>query len=97
MAAAGGERTGEGHFFGDIPYEPRARASTVAKVAKGGSKLHFCHEAGPTGYDLCRQIIELGHERLVFASSLVPQRPGDRVKTNRRDAFSLARLIAPMS
>jgi transposase len=64
----------------------------VAKLAKGGAKLHFCYEAGPTGYDLHRQIIGLGHDGVVVAPSLVPRRPGDRVKTNRRDAVSLARL-----
>ena len=64
----------------------------VAKLAERGAKLHFCYEAGPTGYDLYRQIIGLGHDCQVVAPSLVPKRPGDRVKTNRRDALSLARL-----
>ncbi len=64
----------------------------VAKLSKGGAKLHFCYEAGPTGYDLHRQIIGLGHDCKVVAPSLIPRRPGDRVKTNRRDAVSLARL-----
>jgi hypothetical protein len=62
------------------------------KLAKGGAKLHFCYEAGPTGCDLHRQIIGLGHDGVVVAPSLGPRRPGDRVKTNRRDAVSLARL-----
>ncbi|MEB0160994.1 transposase, partial [Pseudomonas sp. AH2 (2023)] len=44
------------------------------------------------GYGLYRQIVELGHECNVVAPSLVPKRAGDRVKTNRRDAISLARL-----
>jgi len=64
----------------------------VNKLSKRGAKLHFCYEAGPTGYGLYRQIIELGHECVVVAPSLVPKRAGDRVKTNRRDAVSLARL-----
>lgn len=64
----------------------------VAKLAKRGAKLCFCYEAGPTGYDLHRQIIGLGHKCQVVALSLIPKRPGDRVKTNRRDAVSLARL-----
>lgn len=53
---------------------------------------HRIYEAGPTGYGLYRQIIELGHDCMVVAPSLVPKRAGDRVKTNRRDAMSLARL-----
>ncbi|MFK3968960.1 IS110 family transposase [Ensifer adhaerens] len=54
--------------------------------------LHFCYEAGPKGYGLHRQIVELEYECAIVAPSLVPKRPGDRVKTNRRDAMSLARL-----
>ena len=56
------------------------------------SGLRFCYEAGPTGYGLHRQITALGHDCAVVAPSLIPKRPGDRVKTNRRDAVSLARL-----
>ena len=52
----------------------------------------FCYEAGPTGYGLQRQISALGHECAVIAPSLIPKRPGERVKTNRRDALTLARL-----
>ncbi|GGC11983.1 hypothetical protein GCM10011494_33470 [Novosphingobium endophyticum] len=92
VAVADGERTGDVRFHGDISSEPASVAGLVAKLEKRGSKLHFCYEAGPTGYDLHRQIIELGHECVVVAPSLVPKRPGDRVKTNRRDAVSLARL-----
>ncbi|TIS52742.1 MAG: transposase, partial [Mesorhizobium sp.] len=55
--------------------------------------LHFCYEAGPTGYGLCRQLVELGHRCDVVAPSLIPKRPGERVKTNRRDAVTLARLL----
>jgi transposase len=92
VAVADGERNGEVRFFGDISSEPASVSSMVAKLAKRGTKLHFCYEAGPTGYDLHRQIVALGHSCEVVAPSLVPKRPGDRVKTNRRDAVSLARL-----
>jgi len=92
VAVAEGERNGEVRFFGDISAEPASVASMVAKLAKRGGQLHFCYEAGPTGYDLHRQIVDLGHACEVVAPSLVPRRPGDRVKTNRRDAVSLARL-----
>jgi transposase len=92
VAVAEGERNGEVRFFGDISSEPASVASMVAKLAKRGARLHFCYEAGPTGYDLYRQIIALGRDCTVVAPSLVPKRPGDRVKTNRRDAVSLARL-----
>ena len=50
-------------------------------------------EAGPTGYGLHRLITSLGHSCIVVAPSLVPRRPGDQVKTNRRDTISLAKLL----
>jgi transposase len=54
--------------------------------------LLFCHEPGPTGYGLQRQIASLRHDCAVIAPSLIPKRPGERVKTARRDALTLARL-----
>jgi transposase len=56
-------------------------------------RLTFCYEAGPTGYGLYRLIKSLGHECIVVAPSLIPKKPGDRVKTNRRDAVELAKLL----
>jgi transposase len=49
-------------------------------------------EAGPCGYGVHRLLNGLGQECSVVAPSLIPSRPGDRVKTNRRDATTLARL-----
>ena len=92
VAVAAGERNGEVRFYGDISSERASLKSMVNKLAASGAQLHFCYEAGPTGYDLHRQIIAMGHECMVVAPSLVPKRPGERVKTNRRDAMSLARL-----
>jgi transposase len=64
----------------------------VARIAARYDRVHFCYEAGPTGYGLHRLITGLGHDCTVVAPSLVPRKPGDRVKTNRRDAVALARL-----
>jgi len=61
--------------------------------AHPGVTLKFCYEAGPRGYPLCRLIRGLGHECLIVCPSRVPRRPGDRVKTDRRDADQLARLL----
>jgi transposase len=55
--------------------------------------LHFCYEAGPHGFPLCRFLRHLGYSCLLVAPSQVPRKPGDRVKTNRRDALQLARLF----
>ncbi len=52
----------------------------------------FVYEAGPCGYEVHRQVTALGVRAVVIAPALTPVRPGDRVKTNRRDAEKLARL-----
>jgi transposase len=54
--------------------------------------LKFCYEAGPRGYPLCRFLRGHGHECILVAPSKIPRKPGDRVKTDRRDADQLARL-----
>ena len=54
--------------------------------------LGFAYEAGPCGYGVYREITGTGHDCQVVAPSLIPRKPGDRVKTDRRDAVSLARL-----
>ena len=53
--------------------------------------LRACYEAGPTGFVLYWQLAKLGVDCAVVAPSLVPTKPGDRVKTDRRDALKLAR------
>ena len=90
VAAAG--RDGEVRFFGDIDSTPEAVERLVRKLAQRHQRLFFAYEAGPTGYGLQRQIAALGHDCAVVAPSLIPKRPGERVKTNRRDALALAKL-----
>lgn len=70
---------------------PRAIEQMVRRVAARGPVV-FVYEAGPCGYEVQRQITRLGHRCEVIAPSLTPRRPGDRVKTDRRDAEKLARL-----
>jgi transposase len=93
VAIADAGRGGEVRFFGEIENTPAATAKLVRKLSAKYKRLTFCYEAGPTGYGLQRQIKDLGFECLVVAPSLIPKRPGDRVKTNRRDALSLAKLL----
>ena len=62
-------------------------------AAHPGTTLKFCYEAGPRGYPLCRFLRQHGAECLIVAPSRVPRQPGDRVKTDRRDADQLARLL----
>jgi transposase len=66
----------------------------VKKVKRGSSgEAVFCYEAGATGYVLQRQIEALGCRCLVVAPSLIPVKPGHRIKTDRRDARKLAELL----
>jgi transposase len=55
--------------------------------------LTFAYEAGPSGYGLYRYLTAKGLPCQVVAPSLIPKKPGDRVKTDRRDAVELARLL----
>jgi transposase len=93
VAIAEGGRGGEVRFLGEFPATEAAMRKLVAKLVAKYDKLTFCYEAGPTGYGLYRLIKSLGHECIVVAPSLIPKKPGDRVKTNRRDALSLAKLL----
>jgi transposase len=93
VAIAEGGRDGELRYLGEFDNTPDAVAKLIRKLADCYETLHICYEAGPTGYGLYRQVLALGHECTVVAPSLIPRRPGDRVKTNRRDAQALARLL----
>jgi transposase len=93
VAIADGGRGGEVRFVGEVASTPVTVERLIRKLAGRYKKLHFCYEAGPTGYGLYRQIRALGHDCTVVAPSLIPQKPGERVKNNRRDAVTLARLL----
>jgi transposase len=83
---------GEVRFIGEVPNTADSVVKLVKRLRKGGERLSFCYEAGPCGYGLQRQLRELGQECQVVAPSLIPRKPGDRVKTDRRDSMNLARL-----
>ncbi len=58
-----------------------------------GFTLKLCYEAGPTGFELHRRLDEAGYDNIVVAPSLIPRKPGERIKTDRRDAAKLARCL----
>lgn len=94
VAVAEDGRQGEVRYLGEVGADTESVRRLAAKLEKRhGRGLHFCYEAGPTGYGLHRQLTALGYRCTVVAPSLVPRKPGDRVKTNRRDAQQLARLL----
>jgi Transposase len=73
-----------------LPYEREA----VERALRRWPQVRCCYEAGPTGFGLYRHLVERGIACEVVAPGLVPTRPGDRVKTDPRDARKLARLLA---
>lgn len=93
IAIADSGREGEVRFFGEVDTSDQSMRRIIQRIADRFDRVHFCYEAGPTGYSLYRLIRSLGHECMVVAPSLIPRKPGDRVKTNRRDALALARLL----
>ena len=93
VAIADVGRDGEMRYVGEIDSSPAAIERLLGKLAERYATLHVCYEAGPTGYGLYRQVRALGHDCTVVAPSLIPRKPGERVKTNRRDAVTLARLF----
>jgi transposase len=66
----------------------------VERALRCWPAVRCCYEAGPTGFGLYRRLTGRGIDCQVVAPGLVPQRPGDRVKTDPRDARKLARLLA---
>ncbi len=92
VAIAKDERGGEVRHWGTLPHRADQVRKLAEKLGGDGCRLHFCYEAGPCGYGLHRQLVELGHDCIVVAPSLIPVKAGDRVKTDRRDAVMLAKL-----
>ena len=93
VAIAEDGRRGEVRFLGEIDGDPTSLRRLVSRLERRYARLHFCCEAGPTGYGWHRQLTAMGHRCTVVAPSLIPRKPGDRLKTNRRDALQLARLL----
>ena len=79
--------------YATIANDPSALRKLITRLGGQDVRLRVAYEAGPTGYVVHRQLAELGIECMVVAPSLIPKRPGDKVKTDRRDALKLARLL----
>lgn len=75
-----------------IPNRPEAIRNLMTRLGEPAT-LEVGYEAGPCGSALQRQVTGLGISCVVIAPSLIPKRPGDRVKTDRRDAIQLAELL----
>ncbi len=85
-------RTDKAMFYGSIHNTPLHINKLMDKLQSNASELKVVYEAGPTGYGIYRQLKTKKIDCTVVAPSLIPQKSGDRVKTDRRDAMNLARL-----
>ena len=70
---------------------PREKLCT--RMQSKASQVLFVYEAGPCGYGLQRYLARKGYGCMVCAPSLIAKKPGDKVKTDRRDAENLVRLL----
>ncbi len=87
------EEAGTPTSYGSIANDPSAIRKLMTRLGDREVELRVAYEAGPTGYALHRQLAKMGIDCIVVAPSLIPKQPGDKVKTDRRDALKLARLL----
>ena len=92
VAIANTGRDGEVRHYGTIGGNVEDLLRAVKKIKSSNMDLRFVYEAGPCGYDIYRSLTEKGFECAVASPAHIPKKPADRVKTDRRDAISLARL-----
>lgn len=93
VAYAAGGRPEPAQFVGPIGTRQCDVDKLIRRLHSKASDLLFAYEAGPCGYGLHRYLAAKGYACWVVAPSLMPKRPGDRVKNDRRDAVELARLL----
>ena len=93
VAHAEAERGDPPHFVGSIGPRQADLDQLVRRLHAKAPRLVFAYEAGPCGYVLHRYLTGKGLDCRVVAPSLIPKKPGDKVKTDRRDAVELARLL----
>ena len=92
IAVAVIDAAGEVFDYEETENSDRSIKSLVNGLRRTYGELRFCYEAGPCGYAIYHYLQKLGCECDVIAPSLIPRKPGEKVKTDRRDAQRLARL-----
>ena len=94
IAVAVAEGIAEPYFVKTISHDLHAVEKLVGELRERGKyQLRICYEAGPTGFVLARRLQAWRIECLVISPSHVPKRSADKVKTDKRDALKLARLL----
>ena len=79
-------------FEKEVPGDGKRAAEVLLRLQEKGTVI-ACYESGCTGFTLQRYFLSKGIECLIAATSRIPRRPGDRVKTDKRDARNLAKLL----
>lgn len=93
ITAAAIAADGEIRELGTFPNRPEHLAKRVPSWG-AREELRVCYEAGPCGYGIARQLEKMEIACVVVAPALIPRRPGDRIKNDRRDARQLAHLLS---
>ena len=87
------EATYYGTCGGSVQNTERTLRKIAKKLGVEFRDLKVCYEAGPTGFVLARRLIHLGVECVVMAPTKTERKPGEKIKTDRRDAKKIAKLF----
>lgn len=93
VAYTGSGRRSEVVYLGRVGPRWADMDKLVRRLRTKSRRQVYAYEAGPCGYGLYRHLTGMGVECIVAAPSVIPRKPADRVKTDRRDAMQLARLL----
>jgi transposase len=85
-------RDGDVRYYGKIKNDMNQLDKVIRKLISKGAVLRFVYEAGPCGYGIYRYLTQNGVDCVVVAPSKIPQQSGNRLKNDKRDCLSLARL-----
>ena len=85
-------QAGEARLFGRCGGDAASVDQLVRKLSQRHRQLMFVYEAGPCGFWIYRRLTARGLDCMVVSPSMMPRRPGDHIKTDRRDCLNLARL-----
>jgi len=85
--------SGEVELLGKIGTTKTDIDRLCKRLQSKARRVVVVYEAGPCGYGLYRQLVQKGFDCMVCAPSLIPRKPGERVKTDRRDAVKLVRSV----
>jgi len=93
VAKTAGDAFNHGKCSSDIQVFMKSLRKLLKKYGWTKEEVSICYEAGPCGFPLARHLLRMGYAVDVIAPSLIPTKSGDRVKTDKRDAKKLARLL----